>query len=48
MKTGLTALIIAMIKIKEANSLPQGTLRLLVTAGEESTQHGSKYLRENG
>ena len=48
MKAGLAALVIAMIEIKEADALPQGTLRLLVTAGEESTQLGSKYLRENG
>lgn len=48
MKAGLAALVIALIEIKEAEALPQGTLRLLVTAGEESTQLGSKYLRENG
>ncbi|MBG9978180.1 M20/M25/M40 family metallo-hydrolase [Facklamia tabacinasalis] len=48
MKAGLIALVTAMIEIKEANAFPPGTLRLLFTAGEESAQHGSKYLHENG
>lgn len=48
MKAGLAALMIAMIEIKEADLLPKGTIRLLVTSGEESTQLGSKHLREAG
>jgi succinyl-diaminopimelate desuccinylase len=48
MKAGLIALVTAMIEIKEANAFLPGTLRLLFTAGEESAQHGSKYLHENG
>src|SRR5699024_9432999 len=41
MKAGLAALVIAMIEIKEAEALPQGTLRLLVTAGR-SEEHTSE------
>ncbi len=35
MKGGLMALVITLIELKEQNQLPQGTIRLLATAGEE-------------
>ncbi|WP_251360906.1 M20/M25/M40 family metallo-hydrolase, partial [Staphylococcus aureus] len=40
MKGGLMALVIALIELKEQNQLPQGTIRLLATAGEEKEQEG--------
>lgn len=48
MKAGLAALVLAMIEIKENNLLPQGTIRLMATSGEESTQLGSRQFYENG
>lgn len=35
MKGGLMALVITLIELKEQDQLPQGTIRLLATAGEE-------------
>ncbi|MEN0302336.1 ArgE/DapE family deacylase [Staphylococcus aureus] len=48
MKGGLTALVIALIELKEQNQLPQGTIRLLATAGEEKEQEGAKLLADKG
>lgn len=48
MKAGLAALVIAMIEIKENNLLEQGTIRLLATSAEESTQIGSNQFRKEG
>lgn len=48
MKGGLMALVIALIELKEQNQLPQGTIRLLATAGEEKEQEGAKLLADKG
>ncbi|WP_256089899.1 ArgE/DapE family deacylase [Staphylococcus aureus] len=48
MKGGLMALVITLIKLKEQNQLPQGTIRLLATAGEEKEQEGAKLLADKG
>ncbi|RCV80708.1 succinyl-diaminopimelate desuccinylase [Staphylococcus aureus] len=48
MKGGLMALVITLIEIKEQNQLPQGTIRLLATAGEEKEQEGAKLLADKG
>lgn len=48
MKGGLMALVITLIELKEQNQLPQGTLRLLATAGEEKEQEGAKLLADKG
>lgn len=48
MKGGLMALVITLIELKEQNQLPQGTIRLLVTAGEEKEQEGAKLLADKG
>ncbi len=48
MKGGLIALVITLIELKEQNQLPQGTIRLLATAGEEKEQEGAKLLADKG
>ncbi|HEI9692420.1 TPA: ArgE/DapE family deacylase [Staphylococcus aureus] len=48
MKGGLMALVITPIELKEQNQLPQGTIRLLATAGEEKEQEGAKLLADKG
>ncbi|HAR4616307.1 TPA: ArgE/DapE family deacylase [Staphylococcus aureus] len=48
MKGGLMALVITLIELKEQNQLPQGTIRLLATAGEEKEQQGAKLLADKG
>lgn len=48
MKGGLMALVITLIELKEQNQLPQGTIRLLATAGEEKEQEGAKLLADKG
>ncbi|MGX0400562.1 succinyl-diaminopimelate desuccinylase [Staphylococcus pasteuri] len=48
MKSGLAALVIAMIEIKESGQLPKGTIKLLATAGEEMEQAGSEQLYRKG
>ncbi|CDR28881.1 ArgE/DapE family deacylase [Staphylococcus schweitzeri] len=48
MKGGLMALVISLIELKEQNELPQGTIRLLATAGEEKEQEGAKLLANKG
>ncbi|HFQ1599820.1 TPA: ArgE/DapE family deacylase [Staphylococcus aureus] len=48
MKSGLMALVITLIELKEQNQLPQGTIRLLATAGEEKEQEGAKLLADKG
>ncbi|TDM14927.1 ArgE/DapE family deacylase [Macrococcus bovicus] len=48
MKSGLVALVIAMIEIQNENLLKKGTIRLLATAGEEMEQKGSEQLYRNG
>lgn len=48
MKSGLAALVIAMIEIKASGQLKHGTIRLLATAGEEMEQAGSAQLYRKG
>ncbi|HDF7705004.1 TPA: ArgE/DapE family deacylase [Staphylococcus aureus] len=48
MKGGLMALVITLIELKEQNQLPQVTIRLLATAGEEKEQEGAKLLADKG
>ena len=48
MKSGLTAMALALIEIKEQNLLTKGTLRFLATTGEEIEQTGSQSLYEKG
>ncbi|HCY9957195.1 TPA: ArgE/DapE family deacylase [Staphylococcus aureus] len=48
MKGGLMALVITLIELKEQNQLPQGTIRLLATAGEEKEPEGAKLLADKG
>ena len=48
MKAGLTALAIAMIELKENNQLKAGTIRLVITIGEEIGMYGSKQMTEEG
>ncbi|HDA6671959.1 TPA: ArgE/DapE family deacylase [Staphylococcus aureus] len=48
MKGGLMALVFTLIELKEQNQLPQGTIRLLATAGEEKEQEGAKLLADKG
>ncbi|HEI8641993.1 TPA: ArgE/DapE family deacylase [Staphylococcus aureus] len=48
MKGGLMTLVITLIELKEQNQLPQGTIRLLATAGEEKEQEGAKLLADKG
>ncbi|MCD2256604.1 ArgE/DapE family deacylase [Lactobacillus sp. CC-MHH1034] len=48
MKSGLAALIIAMIELKEKHVPIKGTIRLLATAGEEVGQLGAETLTSDG
>ncbi len=48
MKAGLTALVLAMIEIKEKQLLKSGTLRFIATVGEEIGMLGSKQMTEEG
>lgn len=48
MKAGLTALIIAMIELKESGQVFSGTVRLLACVGEEIGMLGSKQLTDLG
>ena len=48
MKSGLAAIIIAMIELKQSNKPINGTIRLLATAGEEVGQKGSENLFKEG
>jgi succinyl-diaminopimelate desuccinylase len=48
MKSGLAALVIAMIELKEAKLPIKGTIRLLATAGEEVGQRGAEILAKEG
>ncbi|MDK4214013.1 ArgE/DapE family deacylase [Staphylococcus warneri] len=48
MKSGLAALVIAMIEIKASGQLKNGTIKLLATAGEEMEQAGSEQLYRKG
>lgn len=48
MKAGLTALIIAMIELKELGQVFSGTVRLLACVGEEIGMLGSKQLTDLG
>lgn len=48
MKGGLAAIVIALIEIKEADVKIDGTIRLLITAGEEVGMNGSHSLQSQG
>lgn len=48
MKSGLAALVIAMITIQQNHLLKRGTIRLMATAGEEVGEQGSRYLKDQG
>ena len=48
MKSGLAGLLIAMIEIKENQSLQQGTIRLMATMGEEVGELGSRKFTDEG
>ncbi|MDF7638665.1 ArgE/DapE family deacylase [Lactobacillus sp. ESL0791] len=48
MKAGLAAMIIALIELKESGTKIPGTIRLLVTAGEEVGQPGAEELQKEG
>ena len=48
MKSGLAALAIALIEIKESNQLNKGTIKFMATVGEEMEQAGSSQLYEKG
>ncbi|MCF7581607.1 ArgE/DapE family deacylase [Staphylococcus epidermidis] len=48
MKSGLAALAIALIEIKESGKLTQGTIKFMATVGEEMEQSGSQQLFEKG
>ena len=48
MKSGLAALAIALIEIKESNQLNKGTIKFMATVGEEMEQAGSAQLYEKG
>lgn len=48
MKSGLVALALAMIEIKEKGILKKGKIKFLATTGEEMEQLGSQQLYENG
>ncbi|AWI43688.1 ArgE/DapE family deacylase [Staphylococcus nepalensis] len=48
MKSGLAALAISLIEIKEAGTLEQGTIRFMATAGEEITSNGAALLHKKG
>ncbi|WP_145392359.1 ArgE/DapE family deacylase [Staphylococcus epidermidis] len=48
MKSGLAALAIALIEIKESGKLTHGTIKFMATVGEEMEQSGSQQLFEKG
>lgn len=48
MKSGLAAMIVAMIELKENNLLENGTIRFMATVGEEVGGYGSRWFLENG
>lgn len=48
MKSGLAALVISLIDIKEQELLDHGKIRLLATAGEEIVGEGAKAFQEQG
>ncbi|MFH4906656.1 MULTISPECIES: ArgE/DapE family deacylase [Staphylococcus] len=48
MKSGLAALAIALIDIKQSQALQNGRIRFLATSGEEMEQLGSQTLYEHG
>lgn len=48
MKSGLAALAIALIDMKQSGSLKQGRIKFLATTGEEMEQLGSQSLYEKG
>lgn len=48
MKGGLAAIVIAMVELADAGTLPAGTVRLLGTVGEEYDAYGAKDLTERG
>ncbi|KRM30775.1 succinyl-diaminopimelate desuccinylase [Agrilactobacillus composti DSM 18527 = JCM 14202] len=48
MKSGLAAMAIALIEIKAAKTLKQGTLRFLATVGEEVGEPGAEQLQAQG
>lgn len=48
MKAGLAAMAIAMVELKENNEKLNGTLRLIITSGEESEMPGSEAANERG
>lgn len=48
MKSGLAAMVVALIELKEEGRLPSGALRLLATAGEELGTTGSHRLERAG
>ncbi len=48
MKSGLAALVIAMLELKESGQPINGTIRLLATAGEEIGQPGAELLQNQG
>jgi succinyl-diaminopimelate desuccinylase len=48
MKSGLAAMLIAMIEMKRNNTPIKGTLKLLVTSGEEVGQRGAEILQQQG
>lgn len=47
MKSGLMALVFAMIRLKQSGNF-KGTIRLLATVGEEVGEHGSHQLTQEG
>lgn len=48
MKSGLAALVIAMLELKTSDQPINGTIRLLATAGEEIGQPGAELLQKQG
>lgn len=48
MKSGLTAMVIALISIHDHHLLKNGTLRLMASFGEEIGEQGSKLLKNKG
>ncbi len=48
MKAGLTALALALIELKEQDAIKAGTLRFIVTVGEEIGMVGSQQITEEG
>lgn len=48
MKSGLAAIVIAMIELKESGLFTKGTLRLMATTGEEVGEAGSQKYYEDG